>query len=148
MFGIGAQELAIILVVALLVFGPKRLPDLARTLGRGLAEFRRASSDLRKSVEMDFSADPKPSNSIKPPPSAANSDPSPTIGTNSQAPAAAPEAVASEAASEAAEAASEAASEAAPEAAPEAAEAAPEVAVPEAASAKPVAPKTEEPVGG
>jgi TatA/E family protein of Tat protein translocase len=54
MFGIGAQELAIILVVALLVFGPKRLPELARTLGRGLAEFRRASSDLRHSVQLDL----------------------------------------------------------------------------------------------
>jgi sec-independent protein translocase protein TatB len=57
MFGIGAQELAIILVVALLVFGPKRLPELARTLGRGLAEFRRASSDLRHSVRLDLDDD-------------------------------------------------------------------------------------------
>ncbi|HKK52624.1 MAG TPA: twin-arginine translocase TatA/TatE family subunit, partial [Myxococcota bacterium] len=43
MFGIGVTELGIILVVALLVFGPKRLPELARTLGRGMGEFRRAS---------------------------------------------------------------------------------------------------------
>ena len=50
MFGIGAQELVLILVVALLVFGPKRLPDLARTLGRGLSEFRRASNDLRQNL--------------------------------------------------------------------------------------------------
>lgn len=39
MFGIGIQEFGIIVVVALLVFGPKRLPELARTLGRGLGEF-------------------------------------------------------------------------------------------------------------
>ena len=51
MFGIGAQELVLILVVALLVFGPKRLPDLARTLGRGLSEFRRASNDLRQNLQ-------------------------------------------------------------------------------------------------
>ncbi len=53
MFGIGPMELMLILVVALLVFGPKRVPELARTLGRGLAEFRRASSDLRQSLALD-----------------------------------------------------------------------------------------------
>src|SRR5262245_29219276 len=50
MFGIGLPELIVILVVALLVFGPAKLPELARSLGKGLAEFRRASSDLRQSV--------------------------------------------------------------------------------------------------
>ena len=53
MFGIGAQELIIILVVALVVFGPKRLPELARSLGRGLAEFRRASNDLRQTLNQE-----------------------------------------------------------------------------------------------
>lgn len=53
MFGIGIQEFGIIVVVALLVFGPKRLPELARTLGRGLGEFRRASNDLRQSLALD-----------------------------------------------------------------------------------------------
>ena len=53
MFGIGPMELMAILVVALLVFGPKRIPELARTMGRGLAEFRRASNDLRQSLALD-----------------------------------------------------------------------------------------------
>jgi Tat protein translocase TatB subunit len=46
MFGIGMPEFLVILVVALIVLGPKRLPDVARLLGRGLAEFRRATEDL------------------------------------------------------------------------------------------------------
>jgi len=53
MFGIGVTELGIILVVALLVFGPKRLPELARMLGRGMGEFRRASNELRQSLALD-----------------------------------------------------------------------------------------------
>jgi TatA/E family protein of Tat protein translocase len=48
MFGIGMTELLIVLVVGLLVIGPKKLPELARTLGRGLAEFRRASTEMRR----------------------------------------------------------------------------------------------------
>jgi Tat protein translocase TatB subunit len=46
--GIGLTELLVIGVIALLVLGPKRLPEMARSLGRGLAEFRRASSDIRR----------------------------------------------------------------------------------------------------
>jgi Tat protein translocase TatB subunit len=48
MFGIGMTELLVILVVGLLVIGPKKLPELARSLGKGLAEFRRASNDMRR----------------------------------------------------------------------------------------------------
>jgi TatA/E family protein of Tat protein translocase len=53
MFGIGPVELLVVFVVALLVFGPTKLPELARSLGKGLREFRRASSDLRRSIELD-----------------------------------------------------------------------------------------------
>ncbi len=51
MFGIGPTELIVILVVALLVLGPKRLPEIARALGRGLAEFRKATSDVTTELE-------------------------------------------------------------------------------------------------
>ncbi len=48
MFGIGMTELMVIFVIGLVVLGPKRLPELARSLGRSLAEFRRASNDMRR----------------------------------------------------------------------------------------------------
>jgi TatA/E family protein of Tat protein translocase len=52
MFGsIGMPELILIFIVALLVFGPKKLPELGKSLGRGLAEFKRASDDLKKTIE-------------------------------------------------------------------------------------------------
>ena len=47
MFGIGMPELLLILGLALIVLGPKKLPELAKTLGKGLAEFRRATEDLK-----------------------------------------------------------------------------------------------------
>jgi len=51
MFGIGMPELAIIMVIALIVMGPQKLPELAKSLGKGLAEFKRASNDFRRSME-------------------------------------------------------------------------------------------------
>ena len=54
MGNVGFPELIVIFVVALLVFGPRRLPELGRSLGRGLAEFRRASTDLKNSIEREI----------------------------------------------------------------------------------------------
>ncbi len=49
-FGIGPLELLLILVITLVVFGPKKLPEISRALGKGLREFRRATSDLSKAT--------------------------------------------------------------------------------------------------
>jgi len=56
MFGIGFPELLLIAVIALVVIGPKRLPDLARALGRGFAEFRRATDELKQTFEEEARA--------------------------------------------------------------------------------------------
>jgi TatA/E family protein of Tat protein translocase len=66
MFGIGPLELGIVLVIALLILGPKKLPELARGLGKGLSEFRRASNDLRRSLDVDLEP-----HKIDPPPAPA-----------------------------------------------------------------------------
>lgn len=52
MFGsIGMAEMVVIFLIALLVFGPRKLPELGKSLGRSLAEFKRASNELRNTLE-------------------------------------------------------------------------------------------------
>ena len=57
MFGsLGVPELIFILVLALLIFGPRKLPEIGRTLGRGMAEFRKASTDLKRTLNAEVDA--------------------------------------------------------------------------------------------
>lgn len=53
MFGIGMPEFLLIMAIALIVIGPKKLPDLAKALGKALGEFKKATSDLKDSMEIE-----------------------------------------------------------------------------------------------
>ncbi|EGY24099.1 twin arginine-targeting protein translocase TatB [Desulfovibrio sp. A2] len=54
MFGIGSTELLVIMVVALIVLGPKNLPNIARTLGKAMGEFRRVSTDFQRTLNTEI----------------------------------------------------------------------------------------------
>lgn len=62
---LGLPELMFIMLLALLVFGPRKLPEIGRTLGRALGEFRRATSDLKRTLDVEMSVD---ETVTKPPP--------------------------------------------------------------------------------
>jgi len=51
---IGVPELILIFIVALVVFGPKKLPELGRSIGKAMAEFRRASNEIKHSIEKEI----------------------------------------------------------------------------------------------
>jgi len=54
---IGMPELFVIFVIALVIFGPRRLPELGRSLGKAIAEFKRATNDLQQTLEDEVRAD-------------------------------------------------------------------------------------------
>ena len=58
MLNIGPQELLLVLVIALIVVGPQRLPELSRQIGRGLREFRKVQDEVKGMVQFDLNADP------------------------------------------------------------------------------------------
>jgi len=71
MFGLGMGEIVIILVLALILLGPQKLPDAAKQLGRGLRDFRKATEDLKSQFETELYSEPKPAKpTLVEPPSA------------------------------------------------------------------------------
>jgi sec-independent protein translocase protein TatB len=84
MFDIGLQEMVIVAVIALLVFGPSKLPELGRMFGRAMREFRRASDEFRSTVETNLhinDLDPV----IAPPSPAPDPGPMTTLPSESEA---------------------------------------------------------------
>ena len=86
MFGtLGGQEIIFILVLALIVFGPRKLPEIGKSIGRMMAEFRKASNDFRRTLEDEVEAEK--ARPIEPPATRAEEPP---YGTSASAASAAP----------------------------------------------------------
>lgn len=92
MFGMGMPEILLIMAIALIVIGPKKLPDLAKSMGKAFGEFKRATQDLKQAIDVDSDLKTvkrtfddvdldKLADTVKPPP-AADADPSGASGAD------------------------------------------------------------------
>ena len=77
MFGIGMQEILVVLVIALVVIGPKKLPELAKSLGKGYGEFRRAFEEMKNTINVDVKTEEEKENIRKIHENAASTPPPP-----------------------------------------------------------------------
>jgi len=114
-FGLSFWEIAIILVVALIILGPKKLPELARSLGKGIREFRKATDDFKSTIDYEAQQPDPPKRQISAEVDEAEIMPAPVNLPNTSAEDAAKAALAEEEAKKAVEAAQAEAVEAAPE---------------------------------
>lgn len=93
MFGMSGTEMIIILVFALLLFGPQKLPEIAKMLGKGMREFQKATSDIKNTVEHEFNkiADMEPEKRPEPAKRVVELKPAPgAVAVSAVPPAAAP----------------------------------------------------------